>query len=490
MTAIGSILKSYLNPRRFVFWLLVSWAVGMSLPVCLALLRTAAASHGRRFYLPSQANYILFPLFFLILSAGIAAAGLHLRQMLLEGEETDMIPAHKERQLAAAGMIVMTNLIVFPTLTIFCGWHPLPALAGFLCVTALTLWFGLFFLGGLVLFFVVSCAAVLSHYSMCRILLETYQTVWASVSAHESMCSGLLIALSLAGIFLFYVRYLSITCTAAGNHRFFIVWSGCTQYLPLEQRAQIANTTAQEKRDSRENRELNKAVSNIAAARRGQRLSFFQMARLIHFAMCRLQTYGNGWKRDYSKNSIRAIAVFLGVLAVFFGVLTHDVLMLVFSCGIMATTTANVFQCNKNHLPMLYLQTDLPSKTDFMKAAATGYLLWVVECFLIFTCAALITNAFFSVWTWPYMFQVVIILAAMILVHISVLLLTGNRRKTQPGQGWIIGVMLLYLPFVIISQIISKIRSAWIAAGVCLILSALFFYAARRRWEKSEMDCA
>ena len=486
MTAVGNILKSYLNPRRFVFWLLVLGAAGI--PLCLAVMHEAAHVTGNMSF-PARANYLFWPLF--SFGFGISAVGWHLRQILLEGEDADMPPNYNKRQLAAAGIIVMAYLFVFTALTLFHGWQPLPALAGFLGVTAMTLWFGANFMFGIMVlvYFPLGIAArFFPDNSVSRMSVKTCQAVWTIFSAHGNAWSGLLIVLSLGGVILFCFRYLNINCASAVNHRFFFTGFGHMQFLQLTQGVQPAKKSAKENKNSLADRLVENAVFQMTdARRRGQRFSFFQLARLISFAMFQLPPRGG-----YNRAPIRLLSACYGLLVIilaFSRSIAEPVTVIACALPLMysaiVSTLGFIFQSNKNQLPMLYLQTDLPSKSAFMKAAAAGYLLLIAEAVLILTGAALITHVFFPCVAWPRMFQVVFITAAMVLVQISIPFFTGNRRKTPPGPGRTIGILMVLYP----ALIISLGTSSWTAAGICLITGALIFYAALRRWMKSEMDC-
>ena len=489
MTAIGSILKSYLIPGRYVFWLLVMGA--LCVVPCLLIMQLA--THGtEEISFSVSPSYFYFPLFGFCF--GIAAVGVHLRQMLFEGEESDMLPYFNKRQLTASGIIAISNLLVYLAATLLFGWLPLPALAGFLCVTAITLWFGQFALG--VLFFFSFILVVVRDFPggiISNILFETQHAAWTGAGAHGNILSVLLIILAFGGIIFFCVRYLTITCATAVNHRFFLTLSGSMGMLPPDQRARLAGIFADKNKDSRTYRSIKKAVSRMAANRPGQPHSVFQLTQLIRFAMFGVQE-GDRRNRNWRSNKIRMYSAGYGVLAVIYGatlgVLFRDksfaiVFGMTVLFGTIVTMIAFTFQSNKNQLPMLYLQAGLPSKSAFLKAAAAGYLLTAAEHFLICTCAALTTHFFFPSLAWPRMFQIVINNAAMVLVYASVLLLTGNQRKTPPGQGWMMKFLFLYFPFVFF----SGLASSWVATGVCFLACALFFYKALRSWTKSEMDC-
>ena len=159
--------------------------------------------------------------------------------------------------------------------------------------------------------------------------------------------------------------------------------------------------------------------------------------------------------------------------------------MLPFTCGAIAAMAALIFQSNKNQLPALYLQTDLPSKTAFMKTAAAGYLWSVAEPVLIFMGTALAAHVFFPSIAWRCVFQTALMTVALVLVQASIPLLTGNRRKTPPGPGWLFGFMMMYTPV----YIISRFAASWIIAGIFILAGAIIFCVALRRWTKSEMDC-
>ena len=487
MTAIVSILKSYLNPRRFVFWLLVLGVAGI--PTWLTFVWTTTHVTGNM-SLPAKANYLFWPLF--SFGFGITAVGWHLRQTLLDGEEADMLPNYHKRQLTAAGIIVMAYLLSFLALTLFHGWQPLPAFAGFLGVTALTLWFGNNFMFGFMVLFYFSInvpAIFFPDNRAGRMLIETYQAVWIGLSAHENVWSGLLIVLSLGGIILFCVRYLNITCATAFNHRFFFTGFGHMQFMQLAQNVPPAKKSARENTNLFADRLAANAVFQMTDARRcGQRLSFFQLARLIRFAMFQFPSRGG-----YNRAASRLVSACYGLLTMilaFSRSIAEPTAVVAFTlpllCSAIAAASVFIFQSNKNQLPMLYLQTDLPSKADFMKAAAAGYLLSAAELVLILTGAALVTHVFFPCVAWQRMFQIVSITAAMVLVQISIPFLTGNRRKTQPVPGWMTGIYLLFFP----AWTILRTTSSWTVAGTCVLAGAVFFYTALRRWEQSEMDCA
>jgi hypothetical protein len=164
--------------------------------------------------------------------------------------------------------------------------------------------------------------------------------------------------------------------------------------------------------------------------------------------------------------------------------------MLPIFCGMIVSGAATIFQSNKNQLQMLYLQTDLPSKTAFLKTVASGWLWSVARLILPLLGTALAAHVFFPSIAWSYMFQLAFIVVAMALVQASIPLLTGSRRKTLPGIGWGLGVYFSGFPVLFMMIAISLIASSWIAAGVCVLVGVLIFYAALRRWIKSEMDCA
>ena len=495
MKAVGIILKSYINPRRLVFWLPVSGAVGVQ--IYLTIMWVASLG-TERMYFPALSSYALgtmFGFFFGIM----AAVGLHLRQTLLEGEEADLLPDYHVRQATTAGIIITAILFIFLALTLFFEWPPLPALAGFLCITALTLWFGFYFLGVLVLIFIPMAFAAL-FFPDNRInnsLIETYQAIWTGVSAPGNMRTGLLIVQSFCGIVLLFVRYLNIDCASVGSYRFFIV--GAHGYAKVKQSALSAEFTrffSQERKGLRADKRIEKAVLQMADSCRGKTPSFFQLTRLIRLAMSRAHVSRYGNSRD--NDNMRMIAACFGVLAVVLGAATSSrgipdaPFMLPLFYFLTAAITITAFQRNKNQLPLLYLQTCLPSRASFMKAAAAGYLLSAAESFLICMGAALITHFLLPCLAWPYMFQIVFINAAMVLVFASVLFLSGNQQKTQPDdQYWKIRFLLIFVPFMCFSLAAGHSTTVgWIITGACVLAGTLIFYAALRRWTKSEMDCA
>ena len=495
MTAIGSILtESFLDLRRPVFWLLALDTVCI-VPCFLVMFPAAYGTVDMSF--TDHPYYFLLPLF--SFGLGITAIGWHLRQMLLEGEESEMLPHFHKRQLAASGIVAIINLLIFLALTLSFGWLPLPALAGFLSVTALALWFGFYFLGGLLLlhFSLVLAAKSPSVGAINNILVETLHAARTVVGIHESVWLCFLIVMSLGGIVFFCVRYLNISCTSAVNHRFFIFASGGVKYLQPEQRAHFIK-----KKEARTNRRMEKALSRINSTRRGQPLSFFQQTRLIRLVMSQGQEYSGSRNRSIHSNYMRVTAVCFGVVAEIYGWVldaifaksSHNLtfFMLPVMCFVMLQMTASTFQSNKNQLPMLYLQADLPSKSTFIKAAAVGYLLSVAEPFLIFTGAALTIHIFFPIVAWPLMFQFVIMMAAMVPFITSILLLTDNRRKTPPGPGWKMDSDALYFyPFIfVVALVISYQLLQWVIAGIFAIAGVSVLCVALRRWAKSEMDCA
>ncbi|MDR0310855.1 MAG: hypothetical protein LBJ21_04645 [Acidobacteriota bacterium] len=497
MTAIGSILKSYFNPRRFVFWSLVLCAASAFIYFVDI---TVAARETGNMSAPVLLFYLFWPLF--SFGFGILAPGLYLRHSLLEGEEVNMLPGYHARQLMAAIIAVTASLFVFLALTRSYGWLPLPALAGFLGITALTLWFGILFLGGFaILFFPAAIAAKFFPDSEAgKAAAESFMTAWTGIGAHRNMWSCVLIVLSLGAIILFCVRYLKIPCAAEIHNHFFMLGFGYTELISPSQAAQL-KASLLERANFRADRAVKNIMFRMSAAGRGKQLSCFQSMRLMRLAMSRIHTSAY-WNYGAAMR-ILTVAIFgalLTLLSFFtgpiFGVNAATTfgqpVTLFFACGGMAAMSAFNFQANKNQLPALYLQTDLPSKTAFLKTAAMGCLWSVAEPVLIFTGALLVTHVFFPSIAWPRMFQMVFIIAAMVLVQISVMLLTGNRRKTPPGFGWQFCFIMLYSPFMIIAQVLLRISQAgatWIAAGICVLISLLIFYAALRRWTKSEMDC-
>ena len=481
MTAIASILKSYFNPRRFVFWLLVAWA--FTIPVSFSAMLFVAYSAKVMFPPAFSYSWPLFGFCF-----GILAMGIHLRETLLEGEEADLLPHYHARHLASVVIIMTACLFVCLALMRFLGLPPLPTLAIILGITAMTLWFGYYVLGGLIFLIFLPLTATLFFPGSGpgNVIIEAFQTVWMSVGAFGTAWSIALIALSLGGIILFCGRYLKTNCASAYNRRFFIGYINTMRNFSLP-----GLIPALENENLRMDKMAGNAVSRIVAARRGQLLSFFQLTRLIGLAMYHAQEHNNRFNYNWSSNKGRIAAAFYGVFAVIYGLVVSrhhsgDTLMLfLLPCTIM-TYTAFTFQSNKNQLPMLYLQTDLPTKYGFLKAAAMGYFLFVAEPLFIFIGVALTMLVFFPILAWPRMFQIVIMIIAMALGYASVLLLTGNRRKTQPGMGWIFGFIMLYVPFIVIERVVAS----WIVVGITILAGALFFCFALRRWTKSEMDCA
>ena len=414
--------------------------------------------------------------------------GMHLRETLMEGEEADLLPHYHARHLASAEIIMMICLFVCLALMLLLGLPLLPALAGILSITAMTLWFGSYVLNGLLfVFFIPLIAAVFFPVSGTgKTLIETFQTVWMVDGAHGTAWSIALIVLSLGGIILFRMRYLKTTCASAYNRSFFIGYKNTIRNFSLP-----GLIPALEDENSRMDKTVGNVVSRIVTVRRGRPLSAFQLTRLIGLAMSHAQEHNNSINYNWSSNKGRINAAFYGVLAILYALTSrnsssNENFMLFFCAGMIITNTAFAFQSNKNQLPMLYLQTDLPAKYAFLKAAAMGYFLFIAEPLFIFLGVALTMLVFFPILAWPRMFQIVIMIIAMALVYASVLLLTGNRRKTPPGLGWGMGFMMVFVPF----GVLIMNTSSWIVVGITILAGTLFFCFALRRWTKSEMDCA
>ena len=489
MKAIANILKSYLNPRRFVFWSLALFAAGI--PVCFAIL-TAAARKSESMSVELFFGSISFPLLFYCFS--IIAVGAHLRQTLLEGEEADILPRYHTRQLTAAGIIVTPCLLIFLALTFFHGWTPLPALAGFLGATAMTLWFGMYFVGGfniLQMSLLIFPAVLFPGERVSGVLIESFPTFRAVVGAHSSALSGVLILLSLGGIVLFCVCYLKTSCAAALNNRFFISGFGTMQLVTYRQPEAAFAIRCKKSKMAKIARNT---LPGKAFSRRGRPHSVFQQTRLIKYVMSRyIRHHVHDWFFQANSGLARTVYAFFGMLIIIAAYYLpgsktdfHITNMLFIGCGITAATLAQAFQSNKNQLPALYLQTDLPSRAAFMKITAIGYLWTVFEPFLIFMGAAFTAHVFFPGVAWPRLFQLALIAAGMVLVQASIPLFTGERRKTPPGNGWMISIYLLSFLFIIISFFVAS----WIVVGIIILVCALFFCFALRRWTKSEMDCA
>jgi nitrate reductase NapE component len=343
---------------------------------------------------------------------------------------------------------------------------------------------------------------LLAENSMIRnTLAEIYKTLWAGFAAHAYVWSVLLIVLSLGVIILFCIRYMSITSASSGRYRFFfIAASGYAQLLQSALSAQLTKTATSENKNTRADMSVRKAVFKMSHARRGQPPSFFQSARLIRFAMFSASATRGNLITSLSRNAMRMVAAFNGA----FGIIVWSMIntrqnyhtcfsMLVFF-SIMAFTIEATFQSNKNQLSALYLQTDMPSKSAFMKAVAAGYLLLNAEVFLIFTAAAMAAYVFITNHVWPFMFQMIFINAAMVLINTSILFTTNNQRNTPNDAAFWrpMRIVLLIIPFTMISYTVNAISTTagWITTGICVIVSALIFYAALRHWTKSEMDCA
>ena len=494
MKAVGIILKSCFDCPRFVFWL---WFCGLMIFVCFMFI--GLATHGaKEISFLTHPSFIFWPLFGSCFT--VAAVGWNLRQTLLEGEETDMLPDYQARHLKAAGVIIAANTFVYLALTLLCGWQPLPALASLLCIAAFTLWFGVIFLVMPCLVFCLLGLAdgLFPEKSISDTLAETYQTLWTGFAAHAYVWSGLLIVLSLCLIILFCIRYLSITCASSGySYRLFMIGAGGRQFLQPSQRVQLTKTATPEKKESRADMSVRKAVFQMAAKRHVQPLSFFQSARLIRFAMSGAQEARGDHIQNWNSNWKRVSTAFYSAFAIiFYGILFKDAyracsfMPIIF--GILVTTIAITFQSNKNQLPALYLQMDMPSKSAFMKAVAACYLLLNAEFFLIFTAAAMAAYFFIPGHIWPFMFQVILINAATVLLHASILFTTCNQRKAPPGRGYYVwfSSFLLLLLVILLPVVAISIKAGWITTGICVIVSALIFYAALRHWTKSEMDCA
>ena len=476
MTAIGSILKSCFNPRRAVFWILIIWIVTGPTSI-FAMLKAAQGSLARTF---------LFALFWPFFSFGFSiwAVGLHLRQTLLEAEEADMLPNYHVRQLTAAGIIILTCLLVFLALTLYCGRPPVPALAGLLFVTAMTLWFGSNFHGGVMVLFylpLITAKMFFPDSTTNRVLTEAFQTVWTSISTHENAWSGILIILSLGGIIKFCLRYLEIPCAAALTHRFFMVGFFGSMQL-VHQYAPHRKIPASEEKNLWINKTVEKAVSRMTTARHEQPPSFFQLMRLTNITMLGI---------PINHNSGRICCVIAGLMITFMSYFFGPNFPAFFvTLPLMCTTlTSHLifnFQSNKSQLPMLYIQTDLPSKSAFMKMVSAGYLWLIAELVLVLIGTALAAHVFFPSIAWPRVFQAASITASIALVQSSLSLLTGNRRKTPPGPGWFMKNSFLWT----LAAIIPLCVPSWIVPGIFAIAGVSVLCVALRRWTKSEMDCA
>jgi hypothetical protein len=88
-------------------------------------------------------------LFLCAIASSSVTSGFIMGQALKEGEETDLAPGYRTRQITAAFAVPVILILWALALTSFCGGPVLVTLSSFLSVAVLSLWYGLYCLNGL-----------------------------------------------------------------------------------------------------------------------------------------------------------------------------------------------------------------------------------------------------------------------------------------------------------------------------------------------------
>jgi hypothetical protein len=172
-----------------------------------------------------------------------------------------------------------------------------------------------------------------------------------------------------------------------------------------------------------------------------------------------------------------------------------------------AAILANDFQGHRNRLPLLYIQTALPSRAAFMKQSLTAYLWSVLIMSLRITITAflmhpliswfckkgmpvkklsaeLITAAALFHWSWNSLAQMIVMGIGLALGQVAASLFAGNRRAYVAGPGWLAINALLLVPITCIAYFFHS----WpLSIAFVLVAVALFRYA-ERRWLNTELD--
>jgi hypothetical protein len=174
-----------------------------------------------------------------------------------------------------------------------------------------------------------------------------------------------------------------------------------------------------------------------------------------------------------------------------------------------AAVRANDFQGHRNRLPLLYLQTALPSRSSFLKQSLTAYLCSVSIMSLRITITALLMHPLISWlfksgrlskklsaeliaaaalfhWSWNGLAQMIVMGIGLALGQVAVSLLVGNRRAYTGGPGWLAINALLLVPITFIAY---RFHSWPLSIAFVFIAVALFLHA-RRCWLDIELDFA
>jgi len=170
---------------------------------------------------------------------------------------------------------------------------------------------------------------------------------------------------------------------------------------------------------------------------------------------------------------------------------------------------ANDFQGHRNRLPLLYLNSGLPSRAMFLKHSLAAYFRLVSAMSLSILTAALLMHPIimwicgfgFSAknnspeliaavarfhWSWEGLAQMIVMGIALAVGQIAVSLYTGSRKAYAAGPGWLAINALLLFPVTVIAY---RFHSWPLSLAFVLIAGALLRHG-RRRWLNTELDYA
>lgn len=147
------------------------------------------------------------------------------------------------------------------------------------------------------------------------------------------------------------------------------------------------------------------------------------------------------------------------------------------------------FLQHRNRLPMLYLQSQVPSRKTFTRTTIGSYLLVFLRRYV--SISVFISLVLFLLPTFQVigLFKVWIIGAIFSITMIAFSLLNSNAIKTAEAKGWIITTIIFFI--IIIPITLHNWESlTWLFLGIVSIICLWLFWLAVRRWDKTELDFA
>jgi hypothetical protein len=440
MKAIASILQSYMHRRFFVLLFLVVAILLLVEASILALF--APMPIPIRLFLSGYAYFAM-------------AIGAHLRMTVI-GNAADLFPNHRTYQLGAAGCILIFFL-VFPML--FAGYVDnalVSTIAISIFLASLALWASFFTFTRYAL--LASAGWIVLVWLMFSSFDEASPLASAGLRYLGTYWSVDLIAVALVGFVLFGFCYLRMPYDCREDDSF-----ECFKVQDTFSYAGLWFAT--------------KSISYLACKKAERETSITRLVRLFQFGILS-PIFGMGFFR-------LGLVILITYSSFRSGPKSLNYLLPAVYYWITAGLTGNFLQ-HRNRMPLLYLSSSLPSRNAFLRTVVLSYLLAFYKQMIVITLIAVLVYLAFPWTTWIGFPQLCLLGVLCSHIQLSASFLTGKMFGS--GAAWInVNIMI---GGIVIPQVEKLSAHFWTLIFVISIFSALLFWAAMRKWSRTEFDFA